>query len=98
VEPVGEEDQGFLLVRVPVLDSPEQNRRLAMLRKEGTETIWSLSTLPLFWNRTHLNGREDRVGLHPRDEEDRVPRQLPEPHIIVVAAVNGQDPTRLACS
>ena len=49
----------------------------------------------LFWNRTLFNDRVYRVGLHPRDEEDSVLRQLPEPHIIVVAAVNGQDRTRL---
>jgi hypothetical protein len=33
-------------------------------------------------------------SLHPRDEENPVLRQLPEPHIIVVAAVYGQDRTR----
>lgn len=41
-----------------------------------------------FWNRTFLNGRMDRVDLHPGDEEDPLLRQLPEPHM---ADANGKD-------
>ncbi len=77
-----------------VLDSPKQNRRIARLAQRRHRDDLVAEHLALFRNRTHLNGRVDRVGLHPRDEENPVLRQLPEPHIIVVAAVNGQDRTR----
>jgi hypothetical protein len=44
----------------------------------------------------HAQERGTPLGrdAHACDEEDPVPRQLPEPHVIVVAPINGQDRTR----
>ena len=94
MEQVGEEDQDFLLVRVPVLDAPEQNRSFAMLAQRRHRDDLVAEDVALFRNRTHLNSRVNRVGLHPRNEEDPIPRQLSEPHVIVIATVYGQDRTR----
>ena len=94
MQKIGEEHQDLLLVRVPVLDAPEQNRLFAVLVQGGQRDDLVAEHVALFWNRAHLDRGVDRIGLHACDEEDPVPRQLPEPHVIVIAAIDGQDRTR----
>jgi hypothetical protein len=93
VQKIGEEHQDLLLVRVPVLDPPEQDRCLAILVQGRQRDDLVAEHVALFRNRTHLDRRVNRVGLHARHEEDPLPGQLPEPDVIVVTAIDGQDRT-----
>ena len=74
---------------------PEQRQRLRYAcAKKAQKIIWSLDHVSLFCKRTFLNSGVNHVGLPPRNEVDSILRQLAEPHIIVIAAVDGQDRTR----
>jgi hypothetical protein len=91
VDQIGEEHQDLLLIRIPVLDPPEQDRLLTSLVQGRQRDDLVAQYVAFFWNRTYLHSPVDRVGLHARHEEDPVLRQLPKPLVIVVAPINGQD-------
>ncbi len=95
---ISEEDQDLLLVRLRSSDfrfAGTGTGAFAMLAQIGYRDDLVTEDVAPFWNRTHLNGGVYGVALHPRDEENPIPRQLPEPHVIVVAAVYGKDRARL---